>query len=119
MKVLLAMPVSKTYQSRPDLGLGYLLTTLKKTGHEAFYYDGTILGSTFDNFETLIRDIKPDVVGFKIFSKDITYVNKSYRIIKDINPKIVTLGGGPPYVDNRPQNDEPSAANGLRLSGRG
>lgn len=95
MKILLGIAVLDSYQSVPDIGMGYLLAALRNKGHEVFYFDGTAEKYTPEQFEAMLREVKPDFVGFKIYSLAIGTVNKFFRIAKDVNPNIVTMGGGP------------------------
>ncbi len=97
-KVLLAKPVGPLQYydlEAPDLGLGYLATALKKEGHEIKIVDCIERGLTQDQLLKIVAKEKPDFFGFKIYTKDLNSVIESYRRVKQINPDIVTLAGGP------------------------
>ncbi|MBA7709262.1 hypothetical protein ES703_118175 [subsurface metagenome] len=45
--------------------------------------------------ENYIASIKPDVVGFKIYSTDLLSAKRGLAIAKEIDPSIITIIGGP------------------------
>lgn len=94
MKVLLVRPISDTYIISPPIGLGYLATALRKANHDPRILDCTKAKFGFRDFEEFIRKDGPDVVGFQVWSCDAENVKKCLRIVRSIDPKIVTIIGG-------------------------
>ncbi|OGW79369.1 MAG: hypothetical protein A3G33_03240 [Omnitrophica bacterium RIFCSPLOWO2_12_FULL_44_17] len=95
MKILLVLPFSNSYQIIPDLGLGYLGSVLQKKGYEVNIID--CVNENIDN-QTLLSHIKtekPDVIGFKLFTKDLPTVKEISRLIKGYNSNIRVIAGGP------------------------
>ncbi|HUN54478.1 MAG TPA: cobalamin-dependent protein [Smithella sp.] len=98
MKVLLVNPITRnTSLSSPDLGLGYLATSLEKENHQVDILDCVNLRLTFEKFENYIARIDFDVIGFRVFSTDLLYVKKSLLIVKKRRPDAkIILGGAHP-----------------------
>lgn len=94
MKVLLVRPISNSYIITPPIGLGYIATALRKIGLQPQFLDCAKEKLNFEEFRNFIENLKPKVVGFQVFSCDIPYVERSLRIVKEINPKTITLVGG-------------------------
>ena len=80
----------------PPLGIGYLASVLKEKGWEVEVIDGQIL--TFKDYERKIREIKEGVVGISITIKQIKEAERIVKIIKNINPEIPIVVGGPGVV---------------------
>lgn len=96
MHVLLVTPVNPvTYQSIPDLGLGYLATWLRRAGHSVDIVDCVNRGWDHDRLLAHVERTRPQVVGFKAFYTDIPSVNESCGRIRRAFPGIVTVVGGP------------------------
>ena len=94
MKVLLVRPVSGTYIISPPIGLGYLATALRKAGHEAKILDCAKERFDLDAFGQFVKKVRPDAVGFQVWSCDVPNVRESLQIVKAVNPNIVTIIGG-------------------------
>ena len=99
MKILLTRPITPkgmTLNIMPPLGLGYLASAIRKqAAGEVRILDCLNEGYNFAKFSEYIRNFSPDIVGFHTFSHDIAMVNKSIELIKEINPLIITIVGGP------------------------
>ncbi len=95
MRVLLVLPFSKAYQITPDIGLGYLGSMLRKEGYETDIID--CVNKNMDNAALLryIKETGPDIVGFKIFTKDLDNVKELTALIKGLDKEIITIAGGP------------------------
>lgn len=99
MRILLVKPVRPVevvLNCIPPLGLGYLATALRNEG----FADITILdcvkeGLDYPSFKKKIKKYRPDVVGFQVFSQDLPSLEKSLKIVKNINPEVITIAGGP------------------------
>lgn len=94
MNVLLVRAISDTYIVSPPIGLGYLATSLRRSGYKPKIIDCVKDRVNFDKFEHIIKENNPDVVGFQVWSCDLNNVNKSLKIIKKILPKVITVVGG-------------------------
>mgnify|MGYP005848922581 CR=1 FL=1 len=101
MRIILALPrnsVNRHYAVLPSLGLGYLLAVLKQKGFstdEMEYVDCIRDNISPSQFSSLIRDKKPDVVGFQVYTPAITSTANYIKAVKDVSPKTITVVGGP------------------------
>jgi anaerobic magnesium-protoporphyrin IX monomethyl ester cyclase len=99
LKVLLVKPVTPSQHilnCLPPLGLGYLAAALRESGFsEVKILDCVKEGLDYQAFTKAVRKFKPGVVGFQIFSQDLPSLEKSLSLVKKINPRVITLAGGP------------------------
>jgi anaerobic magnesium-protoporphyrin IX monomethyl ester cyclase len=96
MKVLLVKPISdKLPIIVPNLGLGYLATALRKNNHDVKILDCVKDRLNYAGFGKEIASFNPDVVGFQMFTCDYGSVKHMLSQVKQYNPKIMTLIGGP------------------------
>ena len=97
MKLLLMTPLSlyvREIPEIPDLGLGYLATALRKSGHTVLLEDwGSRLGP--DGLAALLKSSRPDLVGLKVFTKDAAGARKTIDVIRQALPEAVVVIGGP------------------------
>lgn len=97
MKILLVQPVKDkkhTLNLMPPLGLGYLASSVRN-GHDVRILDCVKEGHDMDLFKSYFEKNMPDVIGFTVFSCDLESVRKSIELAKGLNPKVVTIAGGP------------------------
>lgn len=98
MKVLLSIPLlSYIVQPPPlmlDLGLAYLASAVKRKGHTAFLLDWGMPPDE-EHYVSFLRENKPDVVGMKVFTKDLLAAEKTIDLIKSVNKDIRVIVGGP------------------------
>jgi len=97
MDILLVQPVKDkkhTLNLMPPLGLGYLASSVKR-GHNVRILDCVKEGLDMTGFEDYVAKNIPDVIGFTVFSCDLENVKKSIKLVKEINPEIITVAGGP------------------------
>ncbi len=95
-RVLLVTPVNPgTYQSIPDLGLGYLATALRRAGHRVEIVDCVRQGLDQRGLLRAVAREAPDVIGFKAFYTEIASVNESITAIRSRWPEMVAVVGGP------------------------
>jgi len=96
MHIVLVVPVSHTHYVVPPIGLGYLATALRAKGfHEITILDSLKEKLSHDGLHERIVKLKPDIVGFQVFSYDFESVRKSIALLKKSLPATVTLIGGP------------------------
>ena len=103
MRLLLVRPVSrKTFFHIPNLGLGYLAAQAKKSGYEAEILDCAKLSYGFADFRRYLRRGRYDVVGFQFMATDYSAVQTMVKMVKDYDPDIVTIVGGP-HISGLPE----------------
>ena len=100
MRVLLIKPISTQKWEDdcfyPEIGLGYLATTLKKHGHQVEILDCVREELDFPGFKNLIGKRGPaDFYGFKVYSMNTANVNRQIDLIREIHPQAVVAVGGP------------------------
>ncbi len=94
MKIVLVKPVSDTHIITPPVCLGYLATALRKSNYEVSILDCPQKKIDFKSFESYMKNLNPDVIGFQVFSLDIYSVKRSLQIVKNINNSVITIIGG-------------------------
>jgi len=97
MEVLLVKSILETkrvWHYSPPLGLGYL-ATVTRNDHNVHILDCQNERMDFDDLKSYIEEHKPEVVGFLFYSCEEDSIRKSLKIVKEINPEIVTVVGGP------------------------
>lgn len=99
MRILLVRPVTakkKSLNVIPPIGLGYLATAAREAGFsDVLILDCVREKFNFEAFAEKIRQVSPDVIGFQVFSHDISSLQESLKIVKIIKPNVVTIAGGP------------------------
>jgi anaerobic magnesium-protoporphyrin IX monomethyl ester cyclase len=115
MKILLVNPPQQFYpcsdlvSGNLPLGIMYLAAVLDKAGYNVEILDAFMsnapprtmedtveVGMTYDSIKEEIQRRNPDVVGIaNPFSTQIEHAKKVANIAKDVNPKILTVVGGP------------------------
>jgi radical SAM superfamily enzyme YgiQ (UPF0313 family) len=97
LKVLLVLPIREgnNFQVTPDCGILYLGTVLRNQGFDVTLLDCPKEAMTFREFGTFVREGNFDVVGFRCYSRDHNYVHHHLDIVKLVDPRILTLAGGP------------------------
>lgn len=93
---LLVVPASKSHYVVPPIGLGYLATALRSSGFGRVAILDSIK-EKLDNFQVVnrIKSIAPKVVGFQVFSSDVSSVRSYAKTIKEINLDSMVIVGGP------------------------
>lgn len=74
-------------------GFASISSVLKKEGHEVSLIDLRQIAG-FKELPSVIRRVKPDIVGISIMSLDFDAAIKSARIIKETDSKIKIVAGG-------------------------
>ena len=96
LRILLVLPIREgNFQVGPDVGILYLGTVLQNAGHQVTLLDCPKEKFGFTDFKDFVNVGNFDVVGFRCYSRDHNYVNHHVRIVKRLNPRILTLAGGP------------------------
>lgn len=98
MRFLLVAPPKKGLAGHEEsipIGLGYLATTLRKLGIEPDLKDCPVRGWGNEELLEYIRSSKPDIVGITVYSLALRNVREILKKIKELNPGITTIIGGP------------------------
>ena len=96
MRVLLInpfYPISET--PSPPLGLSYLAGALSAAGVEVKILDLVVFPSSRALLQTLVETFRPQVVGLTAVTMTFDSAMGVIKDIKDIDPEIVTVMGGP------------------------
>jgi radical SAM superfamily enzyme YgiQ (UPF0313 family) len=97
VKVLLTQPITffvKEPPNIPDLGLGYIAAALKRAGHDVHIRDWNMPPGP-EEFRHWLAANRPDVVGVKIFTKDVYAARKTVAMAREVLPKALVVIGGP------------------------
>lgn len=95
MNTLLVIPINRTYVIMPSLGLGYLAAVLSAKGHAVSILDCKKERMTYEGFSEYIRKEHFDIIGFQVYSYDISTIRKHLAIVRQSSPKTITIAGGP------------------------
>lgn len=95
MKVLLVKPYNQSDHIQPSIGLGYLATAIRKSGHSVNILDCIKDNITLDKLPRLLKKLRPDVLGLQCYTFDLPYIRQALRIAKEADKDIVTIAGGP------------------------
>jgi anaerobic magnesium-protoporphyrin IX monomethyl ester cyclase len=102
MKVTLISPWYVTFgefKHADKLGMLYLASYLEKEGTEVEIIDALWEDIARDNLKGRLVKSKPDVVGLTCYTENRFQVFDIVRMVKDFNPRIVTVLGGPHVTD--------------------
>lgn len=119
-KVLLVNPPSRGEWKgfRPHIGQGYIAQTLAKKGIEYDILDMN-LGYKFKHLQKKIETFQPDLVGMSLITLEYKKFYKLLSTIKENNPKIKTVVGGPHVTifKEKVMNDCPAIDYGVVYEG--
>lgn len=79
----------------PDPGIAQISGALKKIGIKPTTFDLNLPGNSFGKFLTLVRSVKPDIIGFKFFDTGFRGVIRLSEIIKKELPRSIIVAAGP------------------------
>ena len=97
-KLLLVLPMREkknTFWVMPPVGLGYLAAATRKAGYDTAILDCVKEGIRREDFLRAVGEHKPDVVGIQAFSHEVGLVASLFRMLKEHDPHMVTILGGP------------------------
>ena len=94
MKILLMLPINRSYVIMPSLGLGYVGAILRKEGHDVKMIHCLKEKFTFVDFEKYINENDFDIIGIQMFTFDVSPVKTHLDIIKRLKPNTITVLGG-------------------------
>ena len=114
-RVLLMIPNIKGMKSginriQPGLGVGYLGSVLRKSGHAVYIRDCALegyrneknlddkivlIGESNENIASYIASLNPDIIGVSVlFSNMMDHAYTIAKIAKTVNPKVKVILGG-------------------------
>ncbi len=76
MKVLLVKPYNLSDHIQPSLGLGYLATAIRRE-HEVVILDCIKENVNIDKLDRVLRQQRPDVLGFQCYTFDLKFVREA------------------------------------------
>lgn len=79
----------------PPLGLGYIAKVLDMNHISFKLYDCYCTPLTKNDIKLLIEELKPKMVGFLVYTESVGTTEKICEMVKEINPSILTVVGGP------------------------
>lgn len=101
MKVLLCfvqnysdLRMKSILASYPPLGVGYLARYLLKDGHEVRIFINSHRNPLHEQFQYLLKDYAPDVVGFTVYTYTVNISLSLARLVKVICPASKVVFGG-------------------------
>ena len=119
-KVLLVNPPSRGEWKgfRPHIGQGYIAQALAKKGIEYDILDMN-LGYKYKHLQKKIETFQPDLVGMSLLTLEYKKFYKLLSTIKENNPKIKTVVGGPHVTifKEKVMNDCPAIDYGVVYEG--
>ena len=99
MKILLIQPPPRHITNEsvvvPPLGLAYLAAVLEKANYNVKILDAFALQLSWNDFETQVRNEKPDLIGFSGMSPVIDTTFKAAKVCRKYS-KYIVMGG--PHV---------------------
>lgn len=98
MKVLLINPLtleSSMVNITPNLGLGYIATSLKNNGFEVEIWDGVKKGMTKERLLERLKKKDYDVAGFQVYTRSVKEAHEGLKLVKKVNQNAITVIGGP------------------------
>lgn len=105
MKILLVQPFKDPGlfgESYLPVGLGYLATAVRKSGHSPYIIDCLKDNHDYESFTKAAKAISPDLVGINLYSISIPFINKMMEMIKSEMPNTIIVLGGP-HISSLPE----------------
>lgn len=94
MKILLLQPNYDSHVVHPPLGLGYLAAYLDKNRYSVSIFDGTLKNASLQDFISVIKDFKPDLVGISVLTRGHKRAKEIIKAIKKKFKKLPVVIGG-------------------------
>jgi anaerobic magnesium-protoporphyrin IX monomethyl ester cyclase len=108
-KILLSPPMGRRYQRKVtvpalnDGGLGYIAAACKKAGADVTFLSWNT-NLDMETFRKKLLEIRPDVVGLKVFTTMFKESYETLHCIRETLPNTITLIGGPHPSTSRPSD---------------
>lgn len=110
--------VEKPWISTQPLGLAYLAAAVRDAGFPVEVLDAYSLGLSADTIREKVRSYGPNIVGVSSLTPQWPDAERLTEIIKEVNPEIITVAGGP-HVTALPQAAASHHAVDLAVLGEG
>lgn len=81
------------------LGLAYIAAALEQAGHTVAFIDANAEFLSMSGLEKRVRSFCPDIVGLYCATLMINKARKVAQLVKNVDPNIVTVVGGPHLSD--------------------
>ena len=95
MDVLLVTPISHTHYVIPPIGLGYLATAARRADfNDISICDCLKEGHTWESLAEFLKKAQSRLVGIQVFSYELGSVNRLLKLLKELNPDVITVVGG-------------------------
>ncbi|MDH4027719.1 MAG: B12-binding domain-containing radical SAM protein [Nitrospirota bacterium] len=97
MKILLINPITTEkgmYTSTPNLGLAYIASSLRNSGHKVDLFDGMKKGRIKRDIENRLRVSDYDAAGIQAYTCSVREAQETIAMIRALNPGAVTVAGG-------------------------
>ncbi len=95
-KILLMKPIDEEYYIiAPNLGLGYLASSLRRDGHDVEMIDSGRLRINYDGFKKYIQKNRFDMIGFQLYTYQLNSVRRLSSIVKEVSAQTIVVVGGP------------------------
>lgn len=94
MKILLLNPVNRSYVIMPSLGLGYLAAILTGKGNDVTILNCIKERLTLEEFGARIQLEHFELIGFQLFSYDLSSARRHLAIIRRYSPGTIVIAGG-------------------------
>ncbi len=98
MKILLVNPLtleSSMVNITPNLGLGYIATSLRKNGFDVEIWDGVKKRMTKQKLFERLKRKDYDVVGFQVYTRSVKDAQEGLEFVKSVDHDVITVIGGP------------------------
>lgn len=79
----------------PPLGLGYVASSLKRSGHQVVIVDCDAETNSWQKLKTIVAELDPDLVGFYTMTWTFRQAMEILKSIKELKPDIKSVIGGP------------------------
>jgi radical SAM superfamily enzyme YgiQ (UPF0313 family) len=97
MKVLLINPITGErgmFAATPNLGLGYLATSLRRNGFEVDIWDGMKKDMTARKLAGRLEKLDYGAVGVQVYTCSVEEAQNALGMVKSLDPKVVRIIGG-------------------------
>jgi radical SAM superfamily enzyme YgiQ (UPF0313 family) len=95
VNILLVKPFTNTPIAPLPMGLLYIGSAIKRAGHNVTIIDAHINKMRESKVISIIKEVKPDVVGITCMTSEALYMRRLSSAIKSYDKKIKTILGGP------------------------
>ena len=88
------MPINRSYVIMPSLGIGYIASVLRVSGHDVTILHCLQKNFTFNDFQNYIKNNDFDLIGIQMFTYDVTPTRKHINIIRKYQLRTAEIFSG-------------------------